>query len=275
MSEHTPVVAVIPNYNMATYLERLLPQVLSRGYDRVFVLDDASTDNSVDVVGQFGDRVTLVASPKNQGAAANRNQIIGQVSDDTLIHFMDADMDLETPDAAQVVRDLMARYAPLGVGVIGGLVIESDGFQNPYNYGPVFSLRTNLTGALPPLIHRLRNRPQLGKAVTRLSRRGLRKWPKIVEAPHPVETYWVLEGNMVIRAGTFAAVGGYDSNIRENETQDLALSLHKMGVKTYFDPRLKVIHYHVAVRGRRTNRRAESIRYLYRKHGFARYLRDG
>ena len=128
-----PVVAAIPNYNMAEYLLRLLPQVLAQGYQRVFVLDDASTDHTVDALREFGDAVTLVRSPRNQGAGRNRNQIIDHVDDETLIHFIDADMDLLTTDTASVIADLYARYAPVGVGVIGGLVRRADGTQEPYN----------------------------------------------------------------------------------------------------------------------------------------------
>ena len=50
MTRELPVVAAIPNYNMGEHLRRLLPQVLAQHYDAVFVLDDASTDESADVV---------------------------------------------------------------------------------------------------------------------------------------------------------------------------------------------------------------------------------
>lgn len=70
MGTKTPVVAAIPNYNMGHNLNRLLPEVLAQGYDAVYVLDDASTDDSADVVRQFGSDVKFVRSPRNQGAGA-------------------------------------------------------------------------------------------------------------------------------------------------------------------------------------------------------------
>ncbi len=100
MGEQRSVVAAIPNYNMGHHLRKLLPQVLRQGYDRVFVLDDGSTDDSVDVIGEFGDDVTMVRTPQNRGCTFNRNQIIDHVDDDELIHFIDADMDLGTSDIA-------------------------------------------------------------------------------------------------------------------------------------------------------------------------------
>ena len=64
MPKELPVGAAIPNYNMGENLRRLLPQVLAQHYDAVFVLDDASTDDSADVVSEFGADVKLARSPR-------------------------------------------------------------------------------------------------------------------------------------------------------------------------------------------------------------------
>src|ERR1700743_3218610 len=119
MASQSPVVAAIPNYNMADSLRKLLPQVLAQSYDSVLVLDDASTDDHGDVLGSFGGDVPLVRSPRNRGAGANRNQIIGHVADGAIIHFIDADMDLETAETPSVAREFMARYAKRHGGVMG------------------------------------------------------------------------------------------------------------------------------------------------------------
>lgn len=274
MVERLEVIAVVPNYNMADNLANLLPQVLEQGYDRVFVLDDASTDHSVDVIGQF-DEVTLVRHAQNRGAGTNRNQIIGHVDDDAILHFIDADMDLATADIAAIARELAARYSTVGAGVIGGLVRRLDGFQEVYNYGPVFSLSTQLTTSFPPLIDSVRRYPKVAGSVARFSRAAMREWPDILGTPVPVQTYWVHEGNMLIQAGVFRAAGGYDPALREHEAQDLAINLQKLGVKRYFDPSIEVIHHHVDVRGSlRPIKRATAVRHIIRKHGLRRYLTD-
>lgn len=273
-SKQLPVVAAIPNYNMAENLRRLLPQVLEQGYDRVFVLDDASTDHSVDVVSEFGDEVKLVRSPGNRGAGANRNQIIDQVGDATLIHFIDADMDLATAEIASVAKEVFARYADRRVGAIGGLISRLDGSQEPYNYGPVFSLRTHLT-ALPPLIDGLREKPRLAEPLRHLAIPGRKYWPNVFEAPAPTETYWLAEGNMLIHSSVFKSVGGFDPLIRSHEAQDLAIRLEKKGVKRQFDPSLRVLHHHIDVRGKNRNKwEYNAALYLIRKHGIYRWLTD-
>ncbi|MGB3481271.1 MAG: glycosyltransferase [Mycobacterium sp.] len=271
----TSVVAAIPNYNMGESLQRLLPQMLEQGYDRILVLDDASTDNSADVVQQFGPAVEWVRSPVNQGAGANRNQIIGQVEDSALIHFVDADMDLVTDGIAATARELFTRYAADGVGAVGGLVRRADGSQEPFNFGPVFALRTNLV-AIPPVLDHVRDRPWAVRAIRRVGTPGRKHWPDIFQPPVPRETYWLHEGNMLINAGVFRSVGGYDPGVRYHEAQDLAIRLAKLGVKRQFDPAIEVIHHYVDVRGKsRGSQERNAVLYLIRKHGVVRFLTEG
>lgn len=275
MSSQSPVVAAIPNYNMADSLRKLLPQVLAQSYDSVFVLDDSSTDDTVDVVGSFGGQVTLVRSPQNKGAGANRNQIIGHVSDGAIIHFIDADMDLETTETPTVAREIVARYADRGVGLIGGLVTRTDGSQELDNYGAVFSLWGNFTALIQLMIDRLRRKPRLAGAIRRMLAPLVRQWPNILAPPRAAPAYWVHEGNMLVQSGLFKSVGGYDPALREHEIQDLAIRLERMGVKRQFDPSIKVIHREVNVRGKNRQRSVnKAALYLLRKHGLLRFLTD-
>jgi N-acetylglucosaminyl-diphospho-decaprenol L-rhamnosyltransferase len=276
MPNQQPVIAAIHNYNMADNLRTLLPQVLAQGYDGVFVLDDASTDHSVEVVHEFGDDVTLVRSRENRGAGTNRNQIIDCVGDDALIHFIDADMDLDTPDIASIALKLAAQYADQGVGVIGGLVSRVDGSQEPHNYGPSFSLSASFTSGLPLLIDRFRDDPRYTGALRRLGASPLmRRWPNVLEPPRPTRTYWLHEGNMLIYASVLRSVGGYNPQIRNHEAQDFAIRLEKKGVKRQFDPSIRVIHHYIDVRGKNRSREEyEAVLYIIRTHGFKRWLTD-
>jgi GT2 family glycosyltransferase len=275
MASQPPVVAAIPNYNMADSLRELLPQVLAQSYDGVFVLDDASTDDTVDVVGSFGDDVTLVRSPQNRGAGANRNQIIDHVADGAIIHFIDADMDLETSETPTVAREVVARYAEEGVGLIGGLVSRRDGSQELDNYGAVFSLWGNSTALVQLMIDRIRRRPQLAGAIRKVLAPLVRQWPNILEPPIAAPAYWVHEGNMLVHSGLFKSVGGYDPALREHEIQDLAIRLEQIGVKRQFDPSIKVVHRDVDVRGVNRQRSVnKAALYLLRKHGLLRFFTD-
>ncbi|WP_076239458.1 glycosyltransferase family 2 protein [Mycobacterium sp. NS-7484] len=275
MGNKLPVVAAIPNYNMGDNLHRLLPQVLAQGYDGVYVLDDASTDHSADVVRQFGDDVTFVRSPRNQGAGANRNQIIDQVADRSLIHFVDADMELQTEGIPTTARELFARYAGDGVGLVGGLVCKQDGSQEPHNYGAVFSAWGGLSSGFPLMIDRLRSHPQLARAAQRLVGPIMKGWPNILTTPTPAPAYWLHEGNMLVDSDVLRSLGGYDPVLRCHETQDLAIRMEKRGIKRQFDPAIKVLHLHIDVRGKNRNKWANrAVLQLIHKHGFLRWLCD-
>jgi N-acetylglucosaminyl-diphospho-decaprenol L-rhamnosyltransferase len=275
MSKQLPVIAAIPTYNMSNSLRRLLPQVLAQSYDGVVVLDDASTDDTAEVVSRFGSEVTLVCSPENRGAAANRNQIIDHVGDGAIIHFIDADMDLETAGTPTVVREVMARYADHGVGLIGGLVSRVDGSQELDNYGAVFSLWGNFTANIQLLIDHLRKNPRLAGAIRRMVAPIVRDWPNVLEPPAPAPAYWVHEGNMLVYSSLFRSVGGYDPVLRAHEAQDLAIRLEKLGVKRQFDPTIRVIHHEVDVRGKNRQKWVNKASiYLLRKHGLMRFLTD-
>lgn len=272
MPKDLSVVAAIPNFNMADGLRNLIPQVLAQGYDRVFVLDDASTDHTAEVVSDFGDDVTLVRSPENRGAGANRNQIIDHVDDGVIIHFIDADMDLDTPEIPVVARELFERYAARGVGMIGGLVSRKDGSQEPLNYGPVFSVWGTLSGAYV-VVDRFRERPRAAAAMQRLVAPIAKDWPNILAPPTAAPAYWLHEGNMLVDSTVFRSLGGYDPILRCHEAQDLAIRLEKMGVNRQFDPSIRVIHHHIDVRGKNRSKWAnEAVIYLIRKHGLVRFL---
>jgi GT2 family glycosyltransferase len=275
MAKQLPVVAAIPNYNMANNLGRLLPQILAQGYDKVFVLDDASTDHSAEVVREFSDEVKFVRSRQNGGAGANRNQIIDYVDDDVIIHFVDADMELKTTEIPTVAREVFARYADQGVGMIGGLVSRLNGMQEPHNYGTVFSLWGGLGSGIPLLIYSIREKPRIAGAVQRLTAPMTKGWPKLLEPPLAEPAYWVHEGNMLVDSKVFRAVGGYDPNLRSHEIQDLAIRLEKIGVKRQFDPSIEVVHYHIDVRGKnRSQWTRKATHYLLRKHGLWRWLTE-
>ena len=275
MPKELPVVAAIPNYNMGDNLRRLLPQVVAQHYDAVFVLDDASTDDSADVVSQFGADVKFVQSRENRGAGANRNQIIDQVEDGALIHFIDADMDLETSEIPTVAREVAERYADRGVGMIGGLVTLANGRQEWCNHGAVLSLWGNATGLLQFSIDRLREQPRLAGAIRRIVAPAIRDWPNTLEPPAAAPAYWVHEGNMLVYSTIFRSIGGFDPALRAQEIQDLSTRLEKRGIKRQFDPSIRVVHHHIDVRGKNRHKwENNATRYLIRKHGLYRFLTD-
>lgn len=73
---------IVPNYNHAKYLDFSLPSILKQSFQplEVIVLDDASTDNSVEVIRGYAAKtplVRLVQNEKNLGVMPNLNKGVG------------------------------------------------------------------------------------------------------------------------------------------------------------------------------------------------------
>ncbi len=263
-----PIVAAIANYNMAKELEHLLPQVVKQGYDEIFVLDDASTDNSREVVARFKD-VKLVAGEINKGAGANRNRIIGALKHDALIHFLDADVDLETENTA----DLVQRVAPDGpFGFVGGLIKTKAGVPMAWNYGSGPWLSSILSSHVQWLT--FDRRGKLSRGARRLFKDMLADWPSPDTQPKRREVYWCAEANLVVQRDTFARLGGFDEIYRETEILEFALRCREHGLKSYFDPLLRVRHTEGKVRpyNRNTLRIKETFQ-TSRKIGLKNWLK--
>lgn len=89
------VAVIIPCWNAAPWIAQTITSALDQDHPvQVMVVDDGSTDNSLDIVRAFGDRVQWLTGP-NQGVSAARNRGIAQTSSEWII-FLDSD-DLLAP----------------------------------------------------------------------------------------------------------------------------------------------------------------------------------
>ena len=73
------VAVTIVTYNSGRFIKRCLESVLAQKYLRkeIIVIDNASTDGTIDILEQFEDRCKIVYNDENIGFAAAQNQAIG------------------------------------------------------------------------------------------------------------------------------------------------------------------------------------------------------
>jgi GT2 family glycosyltransferase len=269
-----PIVAAIPNYNMAESLRTLLPEVVKQGYDHIYVMDDASTDYSLDVIRSFGNRITLISGSENVGGGGNRNRVLESLATTSLIHFMDADVTIETPDMPASIRAIQIDKS---IGFVGGLVHDSDGHQSIWNYGPKQSIQSSIGSGILSLFGDEGHRnTQIGHAGTALLAPLYKHRPVPGTIPTRQPIFWALESNIVIRSDTLEALGGFDPNIREHDIQTIAYESQRRGFTNLFDPSFAVTARSVNVR--QYNRNVErflSELYLARKFGLLQWLTPG
>ncbi|MEU6409265.1 glycosyltransferase [Microbispora sp. NPDC046933] len=102
---HGDVAVIVPNYNKRKTLRACLESVYAQTYRpaEVVVVDDVSTDGSLEIAREFP--CTVVESPRNRGPAAARNLGVAR-SSAPLLFFVDSDTAL-APDA---VRNAVKAY---------------------------------------------------------------------------------------------------------------------------------------------------------------------
>lgn len=130
-----PMVGVAtPSYNAGEYIRDTIDSVLSQDYPyvRYVVMDGGSTDQTVDVLRSYGDRLDWVSRPDGgQADAVNRG--IARVGGD-IVAFLNAD-DVYEPNA---IATAVKRFAERpGAALIYGAAVQLDEEGNTVRTTPV------------------------------------------------------------------------------------------------------------------------------------------
>jgi glycosyltransferase involved in cell wall biosynthesis len=119
-NNETKISVIIPAYNVEAYIEQAINSVLSQSYPhfKLLIVDDASTDNTVEKIKTFTDsRLTLITGNKFGSPAKARNTALKQVTT-PYVAFLDAD-DAYLPSALQLLLNAIEAnpecYAVQGV----------------------------------------------------------------------------------------------------------------------------------------------------------------
>lgn len=116
------ITAIIPAYNgVSRYLEQAIRSVLAQRYQagELIIVDDASTDDTAHLVGQFP-KVRYVRRAVNGGQAAARNEG-ARLAEGEFLAFLDQDDLWEPTFLQEMMAEALARP--------DAAVIHADGFQ--------------------------------------------------------------------------------------------------------------------------------------------------
>jgi len=123
----TPKVSVIiPTYNTAKYLDDAIASVLNQTYTNyeIIVIDDGSTDNTVEIVEKYQNKISYIYQ-ENQGVSAARNKGIA-ASQGEFIAFLDAD-DIFMAHKLEKQVAVFERQPELGIVNSGYRLIRANG----------------------------------------------------------------------------------------------------------------------------------------------------
>ena len=110
---------VLPAYNAGNYLREAVDSVLAQTYRdfQLFVIDDGSTDGSMNTIADADPRLTIVSIGSNRGMVHGLNRGLGLAEHCEFIARMDAD-DLCLPDRFARQVDYLDHHPE--IGVLGG-----------------------------------------------------------------------------------------------------------------------------------------------------------
>jgi glycosyltransferase involved in cell wall biosynthesis len=101
--------AVIPSYNRADLVAETVASALNqtRSFAEIIVVDDASTDATLERLGEFGDRITVIASAK-VGVQIARNKGV-EAASSPYVTLCDSD-DLLLPTYVENISDWLGQH---------------------------------------------------------------------------------------------------------------------------------------------------------------------
>lgn len=201
---------VIPNYNGRNLLLKNLPNVIkySEGAE-VIVVDDASFDDSVELIRKKFKKVKVIRKTKNGGFAQTANLGVLKANGDFIL-LLNSDVSPR--------RDFLK------------IALKN------------FSQQTFAVG-LCDWSHEDNKIIAKGRGGAQFKRGFLNHFPATIEKG---ETLWVSGGSAIFKKSIFQKVGGFDELYKPFYWEDIDLSFRarRLGYICVFEPFSKVDHFH-------------------------------
>lgn len=215
------VAVVILNWNGEELLRKFLPGVISNSGDaQIIVADNASTDNSIEVLNNEFPQVHIIRNNSNGGFAKGYNDALAQVEAKFYV-LLNSDVEVSPnwlePLISEMQDESVAACQPKilsyrnknkfeHAGASGGFI---DKLYFPFCRGRIFSNTEEDNG----------------------------------QYDHPQEIFWASGAALVIRSNVFHSVGGFDEDFFAHmEEIDLCWRIKRRAMKITVVPRSVVYH---------------------------------
>lgn len=208
---HYKVSIIIPNRNGAELLQKNLPFVLdAAGGNEIIVVDDASTDASLDLLGKKFPSVKVIKKTHNDGFASSVNMGVREASGEIVV-LLNTDVRPEKDFLAPLVKH----------------------FSDPSVFA-VGCLEKSLEGGKTVL---------RGRGEAKWEKGFYIHWRGEVDK---TTTAWVSGGSSAFRKSIWEKLGGMDRIYDPFYWEDIDLSYRalKAGYRILFEPKSVVVHEH-------------------------------
>ena len=203
------VSVIIPVRNRPAEISECLESLLAVDYPQelleIIVVDDASTDNTPQVVSLYP--VRLISLRENRGASHCRN-LAGRQARGDLLAFIDSDC-IASPEW---LRQLVPAFKDDAVSAVGGLV---DSYYEEKSLDKYEKVKSSLI---------------------------IGTWFKRSEKKD--RFFYVPSCNLIIRRGTFLKLGGFEETLHVGEDVDLCWRLQDGGHELEYRPQGRILHKH-------------------------------
>jgi GT2 family glycosyltransferase len=224
-----PQVSVaIVSWNTRELLRRCLESFATEvdsGRCEVWVVDNASSDGSAEMVREAFPWVRLEASQENLGFGPAINRVANQTRT-PWVGIANADIALQ-PGALDALLD--AGASDPGAGAIAPRLILPDGStqHSVFTFPTIRSTLVVASGA--------------GRLVKAIGQRNLLLG--MFDAERPRRVPWAIAAFLLVRREAWHAIGGFDEHQwMYAEDLDIGWRLHKAGWATRYEPRARVEH---------------------------------
>lgn len=218
-------VAVV-SFDTRSVLEACLQSIVAEHPAEAVVVDNGSTDGSIELVRERFPSVRLIVNEVNRGYGGAANQAVAACSSPAVL-LLNSDT-LLAPGALRALGSHLAAHPR--VAIAGPRLHNADGSLQRSTYPFPCAADTFLgESGLHLLIRR----------VPLLRERFLRTWSHRASRPVP----WVLGAALAIRRSAFESVGGFDEDFfMYGEDVDLCRRMHDGGYEVHFAPVTTVTH---------------------------------
>jgi N-acetylglucosaminyl-diphospho-decaprenol L-rhamnosyltransferase len=251
--------AIVVTYNSAQTIEsclKCLKEALNFHESEIIVVDNASKDDTRDIVLRFLPDSKPVLLPRNLGFAAGVNAGITH-SHGQYILLVNPDLFLNS-GCIQGMLQFMKDHKD--VGAVGPKLIYPSGERQPScRRYPAF--RAILASQFP--------------SITKWMWRGILTHYLMgeTELSEPLEVDWLMGACILIKHEVIEDVGGLDDRFfLYREDTDWCLRARQKGRKIFYLPKMETVHKYERQSARGMNRQfvwhIKSMILFYRKHGF-------